>query len=60
MGLPLRLFLLALALGAVLPALDRVLAPPLHYPQVDAWGVGSLLGTISGPWSPWPTSSSVR
>lgn len=31
-GIPLRLFLLALALGAVLPALDRALAPPLHYP----------------------------
>ena len=31
-GIPLRLFLLALALalGAVLPALDRALAPPLH------------------------------
>lgn len=29
-GTPLRLFLLALALGAVLPALDRALAPPLH------------------------------
>lgn len=47
-GIPLRLFLLALALGAVLPALDRALAPPLHYPQLDAGAVGSLLGIISG------------
>lgn len=44
-GIPLRLFLLAL--GAVLPALDRALAPPLHYPQLDAGAVGSLLGIIS-------------
>lgn len=27
---------------------DRALAPPLHYPQLDAGGVGSLLGIISG------------
>lgn len=59
-GIPLRLFLLALALGAVMPALDRALAPPLHYPQIDAGAVGSLLGIISGPWSPWPASSSAR
>lgn len=45
-GIPLRLFLLAL--GAVLRALDRALAPPLHYPQLDAGAVGSLLGIISG------------
>ena len=47
-GIPLRLCLLALALGAVLPALDRAPAPPLHNPQLDAGAVGSLLGIIFG------------
>lgn len=47
-GIPLRLFLLALALGAVLPALDRALAPPVHNPQLDAGAVGLLLGIIFG------------
>ena len=43
-GIPLRLFLLALALGAVLPALDRALAPPLHYPQARRGGRGLAAG----------------
>lgn len=47
-GIPLRLFLAALALGLLLPLADRVLAPLTAYPPLDAGAVGSLLGIISG------------